>query len=100
MYGPLNTVLPATTVGQWLPRLTKRLENDPLDQLAVMQLARHTPDRYRNLPDESRRAAADWLEDHGAPSHYRELVERGGTLDSEEQSRVFGESLPSGLRLV
>ncbi len=100
MYGPLNTVLPASIVGQWLPRLTKRLENDPLDQLAVMQLARHTPDRYRNLPDESRRAAADWLEDHGAPPHYRELVQRGGTLDSEEQSRVFGESLPSGLRLV
>ena len=100
LYGPLNNVLPADVVGPWLPRLLKRLGNEPADQLAVMQLARRTPDRYRNLTEETRRLAADWLEDHGAPAHYAELVQQGGTLDSEEQGRVFGESLPAGLRLV
>jgi hypothetical protein len=99
LYGPLNTVLPAATAVKWLPRLTKRLRGDPADHLAVMQLARCTPDRYRNLPEEVRRAAADWLQDNGAPEHYAELVLSGGTLDSEEQGRVFGEALPAGLRL-
>jgi hypothetical protein len=65
-----------------------------------MQLARCTPDRYRNLPDEARRAAADWLQDKEASEHYVELVLSGGTLDSEEQGRVFGEALPAGLRLA
>jgi hypothetical protein len=100
LYGPLNNVLPAQVVGQWLPRLIKRLGSDPVDQLTVMQLSRRTPDRYRNLADETRRLAADWLADSGAPGHYTELVQQGGTLDSEEQGRVFGESLPAGLRLA
>jgi hypothetical protein len=100
LYGPLNTVLPAEVVGPWLPRLLKRLGDEPIDQLAVMQLARRTPDRYRNLAEETRRLATDWLEDHGAPTHYAQLVQQGGTLDSEEQGRVFGESLPAGLRLA
>jgi len=100
LYGPLNTVLPADVVGPWLPRLIKRLGNDPIDRLTVMQLSRRTPDRYRNLAEETRRLAADWLEDNRAPAHYAELVQQGGTLDSEEQGQVFGESLPSGLRLT
>jgi hypothetical protein len=100
LYGPLNTVLPAETVAQWLPRLTRMLRNDPTDHLAVMQLARYTPDRYRNLPDEVRRVAADWLSDNDALQHYIDLVERGGTLDWEERGRIFGESLPVGLRIV
>jgi hypothetical protein len=100
LYGPLNTVLPSDKVAQWLPRLTRMLRNDPTDHLAVMQLARHTPDRYRNLPDEVRRVATDWSADNGAPQHYIDLVERGGTLDWEERGRIFGESLPAGLRIV
>ena len=48
---------------------------------------------------EVRRAAADWLQDNNAPEHYVHLVLEGGTLDSEEQGRVFGEALPAGLRL-
>jgi hypothetical protein len=100
LYGPLNTVLPADTMSQWLPRLTKLLRNDPTDHLTIMQLARRTPDRYRNLPEETRRVAADWLEDNDAPGHYMELVKHGGTLDWEERGRIFGESLPVGLKIV
>jgi hypothetical protein len=41
-----------------------------------------------------------WLAERHAPSHYRELVDVGGRLDAEAEGRVFGESLPAGLRLV
>ena len=67
--------------------------------LAVMQLARRTEDRYRDLPEKLRATAARWLERQQAPAHFVELVSQGGLLDSEEQGLVFGESLPKGLRL-
>jgi molecular chaperone DnaK (HSP70) len=69
-------------------------------QLAVMQLARRTDDRYRDLSEKLRREAADWLAAEGSPRHFIELVRDGGSLDSEEQGLVFGESLPKGLRLA
>ncbi len=64
-----------------------------------MQLARRTDDRYRDLPEKLRREAADWLAATDAPGHFIQLVRDGGTLDSDEQGLVFGESLPKGLRI-
>jgi hypothetical protein len=69
-------------------------------QLAVMQLARRTDDRYRDLPEKLRREAADWLGVMESPRHFIELVRDGGTLDRDEQGLVFGESLPKGLRIA
>jgi hypothetical protein len=103
-YGPLNTVVPAQSAGAWLTRLIGVLDElddgDPLPRLAVMQLARRTDDRYRDLPDAQRERAAAWLRGHDAPRHFIQLVEEGGRLDNEEQGLIFGESLPKGLRLA
>jgi hypothetical protein len=117
MYGPLNTVVPATTAADWLVKVMagkgvrphlceapggpfRQMGSDPFSaQLAVMQLARRTDDRYRDLPEKLRREAIDWLEVENAPPHFIELVHTGGTLDSDEQGLVFGESLPKGLRV-
>jgi hypothetical protein len=41
----------------------------------------------------------NWLAQRGAGEHARKLVAEGGQLDAEEQGRVFGESLPKGLRV-
>jgi hypothetical protein len=65
-----------------------------------MQMARRTDDRYRDLGDKLRREVLDWMQSHDAPEHFLELVREGGTLDSEEQGRVFGEALPKGLRIA
>ncbi len=73
---------------------------DETDKLAVLQLARRTGDRYRDLDDRQRREAIDWLESHQAPLHFAELVRDVGTLDQEEQTQVFGESLPKGLQIA
>jgi len=100
LYGPLNTVVPTEAAGKWLSALIQSGGDDPMDQLAAMQLARRTDDRYRDLPEALRREAVAWLTAHDAPPHFLELVEQGGTLGQEEQGQVFGESLPRGLRLV
>jgi hypothetical protein len=99
LYGPLNTVVPAETAGPWLKRLIDSFGGDPAGALAVMQIARKTDDRYRDLTQKQRDAAAAYLRRENASSHFIALVERGGSLDREEQGLVFGESLPKGLRL-
>ncbi len=100
LYGPLNTVVPADELVPWLKKLMEIDLDDPMADLAVMQMARRTGDRYRDLPDKVRASAADWLSRRGAPCHFVALVREGGDLDTEEQGLVFGESLPKGLRIV
>jgi molecular chaperone DnaK (HSP70) len=100
VYGPLNTVVPGQAASAWLTRLIGLDLGEPLGRLAVMQLARRTDDRYRDLPEAQRERAATWLRGHDAPRHFVQLVEEGSRLDSEEQGLVFGEALPKGLRLA
>jgi hypothetical protein len=96
-YGPLNTVVPVETVTGWLSRLTEFRQEEPMLLLAAMQMARRTGDRYRDVPERPRAKLLRWLSTQDAPSHYIELVESGGRLDSEEQGLIFGEALPKGL---
>ena len=100
VYGPLNTVLAADVVADWMGRLFETAHGDGMDLLAVMQMARRTEDRFRDLPEKLRVRIIDWLARHDAPPHFVELVRDGGALDREEQGSVFGESLPIGLRIA
>jgi hypothetical protein len=100
VYGPLNTVVPVEVVSDWLAKLMQLYSHDPMARLAVMQMARRTEDRYRELPEKLRGKVLDWLRLHEAPSHFVELVRDGGQLDGEEQGLVFGEALPKGLRMM
>lgn len=100
VYGPLNTVVPPETAAAWLQKVLQLKPPDPAAALAVMLLARRTDDRYRDLPEAQRRAAAAWLRSEHCPQHFLELVEQGGRLADEEQGLVFGESLPKGLRIL
>ena len=100
-HAPLNAVVPPEQAGQWLRILVAELKDeDTSAPLAIMQLARRTGDRYRDLTEADRQLALDWLEDHDAAPHLQELVREGGQLEQAEQSQIFGESLPGGLQLV
>jgi len=98
VYGPLNAVVPAEKATEWVDRLLQVSTDDPNVALALMQLARRTEDRYRDLPEKNRQAVLRWLADHQAPQHFQVLVRDGGSLETEEEGLVFGESLPIGLR--
>lgn len=99
LYGPLNTVVPSRVVEQWLDTLYQHAGDQPVDAIAIMQLARRTDDRYRDVSATCRSRTLAWLEDHDAAEHLVQLVRDGGQLDASEQREVFGESLPKGLRL-
>jgi hypothetical protein len=99
IYGPLNTVVPREIAEDWLDQILSLAGTDPSAPLAIMQLARRTEDRYRDLSEKHRREAADVMEGVDAPTHLVQLIRDRGQLDEEEERQVFGESLPIGLRL-
>jgi hypothetical protein len=84
----------------WLRRLMKLPGSDPMESFALMQLARKTGDRYRDIDDSLRGDVLKWMEQLQSPKTYRRLVREAGTLDVEDQGTVFGESLPRGLRIL
>jgi hypothetical protein len=98
-YGPLNAVVPPEAAGDWLRRLLDLGYEDTAAHLAVMQLARKTLDRYRDISDKLRDKVLAWFVRTGAPEHFQQLVRDAGSLDADEQGLIFGESLPKGLRL-
>ncbi|MBN1590201.1 MAG: Hsp70 family protein [Pirellulales bacterium] len=100
VYGPLNTVVPSEVAVKWLRRVMDAPGDEPLASFAVMELARRTDDRYRDLPDKARAEVVRWLQAVGAPDHYGQLVEQADRLDTEEQGLVFGEALPKGLQIL
>jgi molecular chaperone DnaK (HSP70) len=97
--GPLNALVPPETVETWVDRLMERAPADPGLAFAVVQLARRTGDRYRDLPTRLREAVAAWLDARGAAARYLALIRDGGTLRADEQRLVFGDALPPGLRI-
>ena len=96
-YGPLNSVSPIEKANQWLEQLLAIRKPSSEQKFAVMQIARKTGDRYRDIDAELRDRVVGWLTKHEASKHFVELVETGGQLGSREEEMAFGESLPVGL---
>jgi molecular chaperone DnaK (HSP70) len=99
-YGPLNTVVPADVAAGWIAHLLKLKTEPEMTLLALMQLARRTGDRYRDISGKLRDQVAAWLKQRNAAPHLLQLVEEGGELEAAEQGLIFGESLPQGLRVL
>jgi molecular chaperone DnaK (HSP70) len=99
VYGPLNIILTPSAVTPWLDALLALPSPDTQVQFAVVQLARMTGDRFRDLSAEVRARVLDWLKRHQATEHAELLVREVAELTEEEQTRAFGEALPKGLRI-
>lgn len=100
VYGPLNSVLPPDIVIGWIERLIDEADcSDSVTQLALMQMTRRTGDRYRDIPDAVRADVVGELQRGDARDHLIDLVREIGTLESDEATQIFGETLPAGLRV-
>jgi molecular chaperone DnaK (HSP70) len=110
VHGPLNVILGGETAEIWLSTLIDLQIDETLLPWTVMQLARKTGDRYRDIRPSVRARVVTWLSERqqstsatpaqAVPEHFITLVREGGELDQEEQARVFGEALPAGLRII
>lgn len=99
VYGPLNTVIAAQPITPLLESLIEPDSPEPLRQLAVMQIAQKTNDRYRDIDANLRAKVVRWLKDTDAPERMVQAVEIGGGTSSEDAAAIFGESLPLGIRI-
>lgn len=99
VYGLLNHVVPVDVVSRWLATLLPALRGESIDRFAVMQLARRTDDRYRDIEPDLQRQLIDWLEDHDGDDATLQLIQQVAALDEERQKQVFGEAMPFGLRI-
>jgi hypothetical protein len=100
VYGPLNTTVGRQEVEHWVAKLLRFGFQDKAMMTALAQLARKTGDRYRDLSQETCEAVVQQLDAFDAPASYVDLVRDGGTLTSEQETAVFGEALPLGIRLA
>ena len=66
----------------------------------LAQLARRSGQRALDIDDSHRATVLNVLRGQSAPARLIRAVEEVVDLAGEEQSELFGESLPIGLRLV
>lgn len=99
-HGSAHLVVPARTAETWAARLLAL----PLPRRELVfplaQLARCSGDRARDVDEAVRSRALDALSAGGAPEEALRAVREVAAASEEEERRIFGESLPPGLRLV
>jgi len=100
VYGPLNSTVSSDVASRWLAGLSKLELADNMEMFATMQLARKTGDRYRDIDEATRSGVLSRMKQAAVPKHYLDLVSDVTELESDDQSMIFGESLPKGLRIM
>ena len=100
-YGSIHHVIPTAVATEWLQRLIKvdwkKVQSAPF---AAASLARMSGDRERDIANDLRQEVATKLRAVKAPITWVQMVEKVTELDEADERRVFGESLPPGLKLV
>jgi hypothetical protein len=99
-YGRLNCVVPAEAAQAWVKALLALPELTQDAALAIIQLAARTNDPARDVDEALREKAIARLIQSGAADEMVEGLRRYVPPARADAQRIFGESLPEGLRLV
>ncbi|HYG68527.1 MAG TPA: molecular chaperone DnaK, partial [Anaeromyxobacteraceae bacterium] len=99
-HGSGHACVPARTAEAWIARLLASAA--PRRELAfpLAQLGRRSGDRARDVDDAVRDEVARALAASGARAELVRMVREVVEASEEEERRIFGESLPPGLRLA
>jgi molecular chaperone DnaK (HSP70) len=104
LYGPLNAVLHPQVVQGWLDAILTFEPGNQSERLGwafcLAQLARRSGQRALDVDDGHRENVLSLLRRLDVPGHWPRMVEEVSELERDEQSQMFGESLPIGLRLL
>jgi molecular chaperone DnaK (HSP70) len=99
-YGPLNCVVPRENAAEWLRALLNLPEITADVASAVVQLGARTDDSARDIDEGLRERAIVKLVKSGTAVELLESLRTHVPLARNDAVRIFGESLPEGLRLV
>jgi len=100
-YGSIDTVVSRETAEEWIQRLLGRGKLEGKEStFALVQIARRSGDRTRDIDEDLREQVLRALRAARADDHLLELVREVSEFQEGEQAQAFGESLPPALRLV
>jgi molecular chaperone DnaK (HSP70) len=101
LYGPLNAVVPASKVREWVtPLLAWEWPEPEKAAFPLAQLGRRTGDRTRDLDDATRGQLAAVVRAMPGGDRAAVLVEQVVALEAREERVALGDTLPAGLKLV
>jgi len=104
LYGPLNAIVHHQVVETWLDGLLHFEPGHESERTAwafcLAQLARRSGQRALDVDDSHRQSVLTVLRALPVSPTWARMVEEVSKLEGEEESQMFGESLPIGLRLV
>lgn len=101
LYGSRHNLLTAQHISYCLPELLDSdWKNEPDIALAAVMMCRKTGDRTLDIDDELRRKVISKLQASKAPERWIDMVAEHKVLTQEENQRVYGDSLPTGLILL
>ncbi len=100
-HGSAHKVVPKDVAGKWVDFLLEQDWNKNRQAaLAASMIARQSGDRERDLDDSVRLSVINKLINSKCVVSWINMVEQVAALDAKDQQRVFGESLPAGLRII
>jgi len=101
LHGSAHEVAPPEAAGRWLGELLKldwkRIEPAGF---AAAHIARKTGDRSRDIDEPLREQVLQKLAASGAPANWSAMVREVVELDQASATRMFGDALPPGLKLL
>ena len=101
LYGPLNLVVPASKVKEWLtPLVSWDWPDAEKAAFPLAQLGRRTGDRTRDLDDATRGKLAEMLRKLPGGERAAVLVEQVVALEAREERVALGDTLPAGLKMI
>jgi len=103
LYGPLNTLIHPDLAEQWIDQLLDFTPVNETEKLGwafcLAQLSRRTGLRGVDVGDDHRHGVVRLLRTVGVPEAWPRMVEEVVEPEGDDDSRLFGEGLPIGLRL-
>jgi molecular chaperone DnaK (HSP70) len=100
-YASVHYVVPPRTAEQWLDHLLReKWDQVPTAVQAVVQLARRTGDRARDVSDRVRGEVEKRLVAAGAAPDVVRVVREVVAMGDADRASIFGDALPIGLRLM
>ncbi|HIF9357143.1 TPA: Hsp70 family protein [Photobacterium damselae] len=100
-YGHIHNLLSAEHIAYCLPELMEfDWRKESYIGFAAVMMTRMTGDRTLDVNDELRQQVIDKLKASRAPESWIQMVSEIKELTEAETKRVFGDALPSGLRLI
>ncbi|MEM6954370.1 MAG: Hsp70 family protein [Myxococcota bacterium] len=100
-YGSAHRVVPPHVAMQWLERaLTFDFGDAPEAAFAATLIARVSGDRQRDLDEGVRRTVAERLAAANTSPAWQTMVLDVVHLDAADERKIFGDSMPPGLRLL